>query len=428
MASIFKWKNATYIVQFALDGKRPKLYGFTNRRQAEQLGDKIEQLKAARLSGIEPPELTLWIGKLENDSPELYERLYDLGLLPRRVVRPTIKTILDLTEKRYEKRKERTLARIHNTLIHLPTYFGADKPVDEITTDDAVAFLAWYRTAPLNRRHKVAEPYSRCTVNRDITTFKSVFSWAVKLGVIRFNPFAVLQSGASSREDNKDYISVEIAMEIIEKTCSLKWKTILALGRFAGCRGACDLCLLNWSDVQWSSPEEPGSIILRGKTRPGMIPLAPVLESLLGQLFEQVPEGVDRVFPEFSINGNTSMMTRKYFCQAGYPSIQRPWYSLRTSFCNDILSSGIDLKDYQSICRHSLKVALESYQKFHAGRVAKALHQLSNCAFMSCSLKEQTSTSPEPRKESSCSVKHETKPSQSVERKVEHSVQKEGKK
>lgn len=100
-------------------------------------------------------------------------------------------------------------------------------------------------------------------------------------------------------------------------------------------------------------------------------------------MFEDAPEGAERIFPEISAGGNLCVMVGKYFKYAGYPNVQRPWYSLRASFCNDVLASGVDLKDYQSICRHSLRVALESYQKFHSGRLASSAKALSKCDFMS---------------------------------------------
>ncbi len=116
---------------------------------------------------------------------------------------------------------------------------------------------------------------------------------------------------------------------------------------------------------------------LEGKTT-GNVPLHPVLENLLRDWFDRAPEGVEKVFPEVNKISNINTNIKKSIRRAGYEVWKNPWYSLRTSFCNDVLESGVDLITYQHVCRHSMNTALKYYQKYHNGREKKAVEMLKN--------------------------------------------------
>ena len=387
MASVFK-KDGGYTIQVCVNGKKRKIGGFPNKRQAERLGEKLELLKVWRATGSDTPELAAWRADLEVNAPEMWDRLVDFGLLPKRTVRKTIQDLINALDQ--DVKHLGTWTHLKNTLRHLIRRFGADRHADSITPEEAYAFVEWYRKAPLNTRCGEGKPYSPFKINRDIGIFKQLWNHGIRLGFVEKNPFANIRGGASGTAENKTYVPVSTVLEVIEAAPSLKWKTIIALGRFAGCRGACDLCLLTWDDVHWSSANDPGFIILRGKTRPGTIPLAPVLEALLRQLFDQAAPGTVRVFPEFREGMNTHTVTKQAFDRCGYANVKKPWYSLRASFCNDVLESGVDLKTYQAICRHSTRTAMESYQQYHDGRLESTRETLANCGLMRAQNREQS--------------------------------------
>ena len=369
MASI-SMKNGTWFVRIFIDGKQEKIYtGLKDEREAKRLADKIQRLADSKRNEMDLTESGLadWVKKLETGNSKVYQKLVFLGLLGQKARPVTVGEICRDYLKRAEKRKERTQGKYEKTVARLCEYFGENKPVAEITPDDAYRFDEWFRTAPLNTRGKEAKPYSEFTANREMRNIKSVFAYARKLGRIPLDPFASVQSGACGDTENKTYVPAETVLEVIQaETTPLKWKVILALGRFAGCRGASDLCLLTWDDVIFSDDGKQGKITLRGKTKPGTIPLSPVLENLLREWQgEAILRGVDsqKVFPEIDENSNVSEMTKKSILKAGKDVWENPWYSLRDSFCNDVLKHVKDVKTYEFYCRHSIKTALLYYQK-----------------------------------------------------------------
>ena len=382
MASI-SMKNGAYFVRVFIDGKQEKIYtGLKNRIEAERLADKIQRLADSKRNEMNLTESGLadWVKKLETGNSKVYEKLVSLGLLDQKARPVTVGEICRDYLKRAEKRKERTQLKYEKTVARLCEYFGENKPVAEITPDDAYKFDEWFRNTPLNKRGKKAKLYSEFTANREMRNIKSVFAYARKLGRIPLDPFASVQSGACGDTENKTYVPPEIVLEVIQaETTPLKWKVILALGRFAGCRGASDLCLLKWDDVIFSDDGKQGVITLRGKTKPGTIPMPPVLENLLREWQgEAILRGVDsqKVFPEIDENSNVSEMTKKSILKAGKDVWENPWYSLRDSFCNDVMNHVKDVKTYEFYCRHSIKTALLHYQKITEHRENKGAENL----------------------------------------------------
>ena len=93
MASISKEKNH-YSVRVQVDGKEARFRGFTNKRDAQRFGDKLECLKAARKTGGVSPELAVWTSELEKNSPELYKRLASFGLVEQMEETHTLKGLI----------------------------------------------------------------------------------------------------------------------------------------------------------------------------------------------------------------------------------------------------------------------------------------------------------------------------------------------
>ena len=370
MASVIKKGNG-YYVKFSFQRQERKLYGFTDRRIAERTGEKIEDLKTAVLSGVESPELTAWKQKLATDSPAMYDKLQGWGLVPERVQVFTVKDMAELWEEQAQQSSERTQYKHERHGKRLIEYFGADRPAGTITTTEAQQFLHWFSTAPLDTRGKTPKAYSPATVGREIGNFKSVFGWAVKCGKLSFNPFLVLRGWEAKNTDSHEYVPVENVLQILDHMTisdsaeKRKWRAIIALGRFAGCRGACDLFRLKWDEIRWSCAGEIGAVTLSGNgknKKRGTIPLVPVLEQALSDWFDVAPEG-ERVFPDVAEHSNTNTMLKKYarWADVVLPE-QKPWYNLRKSFCTDLMkATGTDLQTYSKLSRHSPKVGAEHY-------------------------------------------------------------------
>ena len=101
MASISKEKNR-YSVRVMINNKEIRFRGFTNRREAERFADKLEMLKTARKTGSMPLDLAAWVSELEKNSPELYDRIADIGLMEAREESRTLQELLETHRKRHD--------------------------------------------------------------------------------------------------------------------------------------------------------------------------------------------------------------------------------------------------------------------------------------------------------------------------------------
>ena len=388
MANIYKKKfGSTWIIRFSINSDRKTLYtGLKNKTIAQRLADKVEELKNSVLAGADfSPELISWIGKLETENTEIYEKLISLGLLKNRRRKTTLTDLLEIYEKNGTNKKESTQYKYEKTGRYLLQFFGKDKPIEEITIEDAERFITWFKTTPLNARSKMPKVYSTSKVNRETTAFKSVFKFAEDAGLIQKSPFRLLHGGASENPDTLEYVPAETVLHVIQQCGNPKWRAIFALGRFAGARGASDFSILTWDKIRFSSPDELGFIILEGKTS-GVIPMNPVLEQCLADLFDRAAENEPKVFPDITSRSNINVVVRKQILAASVDMWKNPWYNLRKSFCTDVMESGVDMESYRRITRHSVNISLKHYQIYHKDRQARAANTLRQSPFMNLTL------------------------------------------
>jgi len=78
MACVCLEKNGKYSIEFRINGKRTRKKGFTNKKIAQRIADKIEELITAKKIGTMSEELKLWKAELEKNAPETYDWLETL--------------------------------------------------------------------------------------------------------------------------------------------------------------------------------------------------------------------------------------------------------------------------------------------------------------------------------------------------------------
>ena len=319
MASVSK-KGNRYYIRISIDGNSRKIYGFTNKRVAERTGEKIESLLTCRTSGGLTDEIRLWLKEIENS--DLYDKLATLGLVEERTPEKTLYGLLD-TYKTSQSTdvSDSTIQTYERVDKNLRQFFGMDLPLSKITKETAVQFAHWLKTEKLNRRGQKPQPYGTATVNKRLGIVKQFFKYAETMGWILKSPFQILKSGDTSNPDKLEYVPVEKVLQVMEY-CPLKWRIIVALGRFCGLRGASEVHSLEWENVHWSSREEAGWIgIKAGKNRCHgrrfrMVPLPPVVEQVLSEWFHQAQEGEPFLFPGMNSTQNFSVMTEKLTIRA----------------------------------------------------------------------------------------------------------------
>ncbi len=147
MASVSKRKN-TYTVRVYVNGKQEKIYGFTNKREAQRVGEKIEALIAASKTGDMPPELSLWTAKLMESSPKLYERLAQWTLVEALPQKHTLRELFVSHLAHQANITHGTRMTYEKPQQNMVKFFGDDCELESITFERANDFAQWLRKTP----------------------------------------------------------------------------------------------------------------------------------------------------------------------------------------------------------------------------------------------------------------------------------------
>lgn len=382
MAFVSK-RGKYFAIRIQVDGAEKKISGFTNKREAERVRDKVEALITANKTGEMPATVAVWKAEVMAKSPKLYKRLAEFGLVEQREAKHTLEElIVTYRESRRDVVLDATVSVYAKVEANLREFFGAECELEKITTKRASDFSNWLRTAPLNRLRSGDKPYSTATVNKRVGYVKQLFRYAVQIDWLPKNPFTYVKGGDSVNPSRWMYVASETMETVIDAACLPMWRAIMALGRFAGVRGSSELYGLLWEHVQWSSENEPGSLLIKAEKnkRHGRqfrtVPMHPIVERELSTLFHQAKEGETHVFPGMEKKTNFCTMTRKMVLQAGLPVWPNIWYNLRKSFCCDLMETGIDPTAYEAITDHSYTVAMKHYQIPHTKRLQKGYEKV----------------------------------------------------
>lgn len=382
MASVSKRGN-NYNVRFRVNGCIKTIYGFTNKREAERVGEKLEALVSVKTTGEMTPDLTQWVTKLAASDSELYRKLAKFGLVEALDERYTLGDLFRLHREHKRDISPGTVENYVKAEANLIEFFGESREVRKVTPRDADRFVKWLRETPLNRRAKNdAKIYSVGTVNRRVKRARQFFSYAQLLGWIDANPFQHIRGGESTNPEKWCYVKPETVIAVIDASRLPKWRCILALGRFAGVRGSSELYRLTWNDIHFGSDGEPGQVIIpaeknkRHGRRFRAVPMHPILERELLSLFAQAPEGEPLLFPGMKKKANLATMTMKSVLQAGVVAWPNVWYNLRKSFCCDLMEAGIDPAVYEAITDHTYAIAMKHYQIPHAARLQRGYEKI----------------------------------------------------
>jgi len=134
MATIGNDPNGFKRVLFvAPDGKRKTIrLGKVTMRQATAFKVKVEALIARTITGVADDEVSRWLAGLDS---EMYGRLAAVGLVPPRAKEAavTLGPFLDGYITRRTDVKPRTRINLDAAKARLLDFFGADKPLRDIT-------------------------------------------------------------------------------------------------------------------------------------------------------------------------------------------------------------------------------------------------------------------------------------------------------
>ena len=306
------------------DGKRRTIrIGRATEREARRMGDRITDLRAVRRLG-QPvgPELARWLSRLPDT---MHDRLVRVGLAEPRAeaVRVTLGALMTDFFAGVDV-KPSTMIRMQQAERALLEYFGEERDAATITERDAEGWRAGL----------VADGYAQATISRTVLYARQIFRWAIRRGLVVGNPFAELKAGAQINIVKRVFIDRETIAKVIDAAPDAEWRLLIALSRFGGLRVPSEALALRWNGVDWSN----GRLTIHSpKTErhegcgERIIPLFPEIRDHLLTVFEQAPEGAEKVIGRYRQGSNLNPQLRRIIQHAGLTPWPRTWHNLRAS-------------------------------------------------------------------------------------------------
>ncbi len=276
---------------------------------------KVEDLVTSSITGHGPNDETArWLAGLDQS---MLDKLSNVGLIGKqRIV--TLGEFLDEYIASRSDVKPRTQILYRQTKTALVEFFGADKPLREITPGDGDAFRLFLLNSGLSEN----------TARRRIGRSKQFLAAAVRRKLIPQNPFADLKSAAQANPSRFYFVTREEAQRVLDACPNNEWRLLFALSRFGGLRCPSEHLLLRWGDVDWQrgrmlvhSPKtehHPG-----GESR--LVPIFPELRPYLEKAFDEAEPGTEFVITKYrSQNSNLRTQLERIIGRAGL----KPWPKL----------------------------------------------------------------------------------------------------
>jgi len=328
MASIAKDPNGRKRILFVDgDGNRKAIrLGKMSLPDARVIKTKVEAILSARAAKNSLDETTAqWTAEIPD---RLAAKLAQVGLMRKRDHRTT-STLESFIEAYIVRRTDdvspNTQRIWRQTKRNLTSFFGADKPLAEITRGDATDW----------RLSLVSRDLADASVRKHCGFAKHFFAQAVDHELIQVNPFAKLVSSPVGNELRQYFVSRDATAKVLDEAPDAEWRLIIALSRYGGLRCPSEHLALTLDDVDW----ERGRVhITSPKTKrhagheSRIIPLFPELRPYLEAVFDAAPPGTKHFITRYRDTGSNlrTHMTR-LVKRAGMEPWPRIFHNLRSS-------------------------------------------------------------------------------------------------
>ncbi len=346
MASISTDKRGNRRILFERDGKRPVVrVGKLPMKATQTIKTKIEALLAAQLARVSiDADVAEWLGKID---AKLYDKLEAVGLVPKRALaeQATLAAFVDSFIADRSDVKGTTAIVYGHTRRCLVNYFGADKPLAEITPGDADAWRRYLaRPKPSEANQAVGEGLADNTVKRRCGIAKQLFRAAVRRKLIAENPFADMKGlmvrGNRTREF---FVTQEMANRVLDACPDGQWRLLFALSRFGGLRCPSEHLALTWADVDWERSRMRVTCVKTahhdGKAE-RWVPLFPELRPYLEAAWEECEPGTEWVITRYrDASQNLRTTLEKIIRRAGLHPWPKLWQNLRSTRQTELAES-----------------------------------------------------------------------------------------
>jgi integrase len=262
--------------------QRQIAFGELPKRAAESAANHIQALVNSAIGGLSPnPENVVWASKQRF---RIVSYLAELGLIPKpeAIEEPTPKpvkvvpTVEEWFARYIENRPGSDGSRKvwNRARQQAVKFFGADRPIDAITSGDAVDYF--------EKMQRGKGKLAATTARKMIGVARQVFKRALKAGHITTNPFHDDELPTSISDREKDYIDLPTIQSVLAVLNSAEWKAVIVFARFAGMRVQSELPLLKWSDIDEAQNRFTVYSPKTKKTR--RVPLFPEIRAALDDL------------------------------------------------------------------------------------------------------------------------------------------------
>lgn len=395
MACVSKMKNPRtkkvtgYCIQFySHDGSKKKLYGFNRESSAIVFGEHLDRLVSYRKRGEEVDrKLQQWIDELPDT---IHERLVRWGLVIPKEKERTLKDLIDvyLIGDRSNGRKKESLNVRKRWYRRLLEFFGPDREVRTITSEEIVLFDEKYRTI-----------FAPSSWYRAIAYYRGTFNYAVKHGWIQLNPFEAIRSCEVVNTSRQCFVDNETATTVLAHCRTSQERLIFCLSRYGGLRIPSEIQYMTWDDIDF----EAGKFLVK----------SPKKESLVNQergVFTDRSKRYVPIFPElrkaftdyrqdFPINGGQllfvrseknphGLLTRAHDAvdrviriairKAGVKAWPKIFHNMRSTRETELIASGMAVRDVCAILGHSPEMALKHYVQVSSSLFMTATGMITN--------------------------------------------------
>jgi site-specific recombinase XerD len=377
MASVIDDPNGRRRIQFvAPDNRRRSIrLGKCDRRSADAICRHVQALLSGKING-QPlsRETAHWLTSI---GASLKEKLASTGLieLPKQA-------LLDEFLKGYvlSRRdvKPATLEVWQQPCRNLVEFFGADKPLRNITTGDGEQFKAWLQTQKL----------ASATIARWLSFARTFLHVARKHRLIEENPFAEVKIPAANMNARQCFVGMDTINRLLE-LANPTWRIIIALSRLGGLRCPTEVLSLEWRHIDWDKNLmmviSPKTERYEGKES-RTVPIFKELRQYLEEAREHVVEGQTHV-----VGGNylatsqgpsgwkaTNLRTtfEKLIRRAGLEPWAKPFHNLRSSRETELLDE-FPVHVVAKWMGHDAKVSLKHYTQITESHFSKAIGEKS---------------------------------------------------
>jgi integrase len=326
MATIGSDPNGHKRILFvAPDGKRKTVrLGKATMKQATAFKVKVEALIGQTITGVADDEVSRWLAGLD---AEMYGRIAAVGLArPRDHHDLTLGALLDgYIAGREADAKPRTIISFDQARKRLAGFFGADKPLSDITEADAEEFYRWM----------LANGLAVNTARRTCGRAKQFLRFAVRKRLLTVNPFGELKTAVGGNPERKFFLDRATAYRVLDACPDAEWRLLFALSRFGGLRCPSEHLALEWADVDWERSRfrvaSPKTEHHEGKAE-RWVPIFPELRPYLAEAFEQAPDGARFVINRYrDPSSNLRTQLNRIIRRAGLTPWPKLFHNLRAT-------------------------------------------------------------------------------------------------